>query len=989
VRELGGSFADWLKRSRAGHYSIIVLVSVALTSIWFRSGLVIAYAESGLYIFNPGAWREFALYVWTDRISTGSSGLGIALPALPFHATLTVLQMIGFTPFQRQVALFFTLLTVSGASMYYLVIGSFSRFQRITISKEAALFASIFYVLNPYSMIYIWNRNTVTMNVSYAVLPLALALFIRGLESKNTKYAFYTSVVLTAFSGWVAIVPILVPVALLSFLLFRILISRKDRKEILSLVRYSGLLCLMWVLMNLWFLPYYATSLNGLWWGFSTNYSQRLLSGFPIWDVIRLNFNFSSNGLFWPFYQTFSGVGLGVIMVLSVLGGLIAILARSLRRGGFPAREISDDSRMITYYSILSISGVLLGSVALGPLNAPVGIILQFLPLSASISNNLIGEKAILFSVVGYSVLFGLTISSLQRKLSNPAMMRILPFPLVLRRAIVGLLLLLVLVLNVWPMWTGDVFTQPYLPSTTKQPYVKVPDYYAQASAWLSEDPRDFRVLALPFVEGGITYTWQPYGYSGATTDYILLQRPMIMEANDPTSNSVISDVSYYLSSDRLSQVSPLLSLLSVKYIMIHEDINFTDRHTLDPSVVEAALSSTTIPYSNVVPVRDEYGNSITSSTRDWTATWGTPPGFIGNASVTANDPYVHYDGHSTTDGLGNFAFGPTFTKPLNLSDVRWLDLSIQTNVPGKLFIAIRDVNGMQIFFDGRTTPQYIIHEPNAWLNFTLPLRAPSYKNQNVDLGRIRSILVAQVGLSSDVAIDLKVKEVLIDRGATISPVPGIEFSRKIGKLAFYEVAGTNSLVYPTTSSSIVNGSIPVEEAVRSTDYKPNHTLFISSQFGDMSLIEGISRTLSEIPHVSASRTNPATWLVKVTNSGGPFILVFGETFNPNWKLYFGEQNWIGGFSGKPLDDNLHYLANGFANAWYIDKKGDFFLTIYYSPQSLVSIGIIVSLLASFILLVLTFGRKALRLRAVSKIRLFDIINSKLARRLRKTTILA
>ena len=954
-------------RSHIGDYSIIVLVATLLTSIWFKSGLVIAYAEPGLYIFNSDVWREFSTYAWTDRISTGTSSLGIAILSLPFHLTLSLLQTMGFTPFERQVALFFALLAISGTSVYYLVLGSFAASQKNRGSNVGALFAALFYILNPYSMIYVWNRNTVGMNVSYAIIPLALGLYVRGLESKKIKYAFYVSIALTASSIWVSIVPILLPIVLLSFLMFRIFVSRNDKKEILSLIRYSGLLSVLWLLMNMWFVPYYVTSLSSLWWGFSSNYSQRFLSGFPILDVIRLNFNFSSNDIFWPFYQTFLGEGLGVIMVASVLGGVIAIVVRSVKRDRLGIPNISDRSKMIGYYSALSILGVFLGTVALTPLKALVGLILQPLPLSASISNNMIGEKAIFLSALGYSVLFGLTISSLFGKLRNPVRTKTVPFQLMFRRALLGILLLLVLVLNVWPMWTGEVFTQPYLPSSTKLPYVKVPDYYAQASAWLNADPSNFRVLTLPLVEGGITYNWQPYGYSGSTTDYVLLPKPMIMEANDPVSNNLMSTVSSNIGSGEMSNAWKLLSLLNVKYIMVHEDINFTDRNTLDPAVVEAALNSTWIPYLNVDPVKDQYGHPITSSSQDWAITWGTRPGFIGNASTTANVSYIDYAGHSSSDGLGTFGFGPTFVNPLNFSDTRWLDLSIQTNIPGTLFIAITDVNGRQTFFDGRSSPQYILHSPNTWSNFTLPVSAPSYENQNVDIGRIRSILVAQVGLPSDVAVDLKVKDLMVDRGAIKSPVPGIQFSRRIGKLAFYEIGGTNNIVYPTTSYSIVNESIPVAEAVRSTEYEPNRTLFISSQFGDASLIDGIDRTRFEIPLMAASRINPVTWIVKVRNSTGPFILVFGQTFNPNWKLYFGEQSWFGGFNNPPLDVGRHYLATGFANAWYVDKRGDFVITIYFSPQSLVSIGIVLSLLTSLILFVLIFWKNALRPRRILK----------------------
>ncbi len=979
LQRLGSLVQNLYQARRLRDYSIIILVAAVLASIWFRSGLVIAYAEPGLYIFKSDAWREISSYTWTDRISTGTSSLGIAIASLPFHSSLSFLEAIGFTPFEKQVALFLTLLIVAGSSVYYLVLGSFAGHHGDRESRVSATFASLFYVLNPYSMIYIWNRNTVGMNVAYAILPLALALYIRGLESKRPKYAFYTSIVLTASSIWVSIVPILLPMLLLSFLVFRVYVSRSDRKEILSCVRYSGLLTLIWFLMNLWFLSYFAVSLNRLWWGFSSNYSQQYLSGFPILDVIRLNFYFGSNGVIWPFYQTPLGAGLGAIMVVSVLGGILLVALRNLRRNPFEKLVISEGSKLIGYFASLSVLGVFLGSVALTPLRTTIGIILAAVPLSASVSNNMIGEKAIFLSTLGYSVLFGFTMSSIRRKMGNSGKARSLSFQLGFRRALVGIFLLLVLVFNVWPMWTGDLFTQPYIPANAKLGFVKVPGYYDEASAWLNTDPSYFRLLALPLIEGGITYDWRPYGYSGSTTDFVLLPKPVIMEANGPVSNDVIKTVSYFVDSGQMNNAWKLLSLLNVKYIMVHEDINFTDRNTLSPSVVEASLNATSVPYVNVEPVRDEHGYPVTDSARNWSITWGTQPGTVRSGSEAPGDAYVEYVGHSSSEGLGTFGFGPTFTQPLNLSAAKWLDISLQSNLPGKLFLAITDENGKSLFFDGRTSPlQYSLYASNAWSNFSLPLKVPSYKNEGVDLGAIRSILLALVDLPQNIPVDIKAKDLMLDRGAVESPVPGIEFLKRIGRLAFYKIGGMNSIVYATTSYSIVDPSAPMIRALRSTNYEPDRTLFISPKFGDLSELTRLIPAGYPAPLVSESRASPVKWVVEVRNSSAPFILVFGETFDPNWKLYFGEPGRLGGSTVPSLDERLHYLANGYANAWYVDKRGDFSITIYNSAQSLVSMGTLVSLLTTLFVFTWLFRKNPARfLHTISKSRNFRVRNTR------------
>jgi hypothetical protein len=960
-----------LLETGAKDYFIITLVAATLALIWFRSGLIIAYAEPGLYTFNSDAWREISSYTWIDKISTGTSSLGITLASLSFHLALSLLQTIGFTPFEKQVTLFFTLLTVAGSSMHYLARGSFTKHQGYRESGVTALFASMFYVLNPYSMVYIWNRNTVGMNVAYATLPLALALYMRGLESKNPKYAFYASIVLTASSIWVSIVPILVPMLLLSFLLFRIYTSRRNRKEILSFVRYSGLLALMWFMMNSWFLPYFAVSLNRLWWGFSSNYSQQYLSGFPILDVLRLNFDFSSNDVFWPFYQTALGSGLGAIMVLSVLGGILFVAVGSLRKNPFERLVSSERPKVLGYFAVLAILGIFLGSVALTPLKIPVSVMLAVLPLSASVSNNMIGEKAILLSAIGYSILFGFTMSSIRQKIGTPFKARGLPFQLGLRRTLIGILLLLVLVFNVWPMWTGDLFTQPYIPAAAKLGLVKVPGYYDDASAWLNSDPSYFRVLTLPFVEGGITYDWPPYGYSGSTTDFVLLPKPVIMEANDPVSNDVIRTVSHLIDSGQMDNAWKLMSILNVKYIMVHEDINFTDRNTLSPFVIEASLNSTSVPYINIEPVRDDRGSPITNSTKIWSITWGTQPGIVEIGSEVQGNTYIQYVGHSSSDGLGDFGYGPTFTQPLDLSTTKWLDVSLQSNLSGKLFLAITDKSGKSLFFDGRTNPQYYsLYASNQWSNFSLPLRSPSYENAGVDLGSIRSILLSIVDLPPNVQVDMKAKDLMIDRGAIESPVPRIEFLKRIGKLAFYKVGGMNSIVYPTTGYSIVNSSAQLAQEVQFAKYEPNRTLLISSQFGDLSELGRLTPTGYPSPSISVRRASPVKWVVEVRNSRAPFILEFGETFDSNWKLYLGEPGWLGGFSIPSLDERLHYLVNGYANAWYVDKTGDFSITIYNSAQSLVSMGTLISLLTTLLVFTWLFRKNAARfLRKISRAR--------------------
>jgi len=92
---------------------------------------------------------------------------------------------------------------------------------------------------------------------------------------------------------------------------------------------------------------------------------------------------------------------------------------------------------------------------------------------------------------------------------------------------------------------------------------------------------------------------------------------------------------------------------------------------------------------------------------------------------------------------------------------------------------------------------------------------------------------------------------------------------------------------------------------------------------------------------LSYKKINPVKYLVNISSSS-PFLLIFSESFNKNWKVYKGDINWIKALFTKSLSDD-HFLINGYANAWYIKETGEYTLTIYYFPQSIFYIGVLLS----------------------------------------------
>ncbi|MEW6188819.1 MAG: hypothetical protein AB1466_01720, partial [Actinomycetota bacterium] len=133
-------------------------------------------------------------------------------------------------------------------------------------------------------------------------------------------------------------------------------------------------------------------------------------------------------------------------------------------------------------------------------------------------------------------------------------------------------------------------------------------------------------------------------------------------------------------------------------------------------------------------------------------------------------------------------------------------------------------------------------------------------------------------------------------------------------------------------------------------------------------------------PMIAFKKINPTKYVVSVENASQPFFLVFSESYHPQWKAYVKsgvgsremgdeivaeypklgvrearhEMSFIPGdisyLFAKPISDDNHFLVNGYANAWYIDptkvdKDGDgkFAITLYFWPQSLFYLGLMIS----------------------------------------------
>lgn len=93
-------------------------------------------------------------------------------------------------------------------------------------------------------------------------------------------------------------------------------------------------------------------------------------------------------------------------------------------------------------------------------------------------------------------------------------------------------------------------------------------------------------------------------------------------------------------------------------------------------------------------------------------------------------------------------------------------------------------------------------------------------------------------------------------------------------------------------------------------------------------------------PDMKFGMINQTKYKIEIKEAKQPFFLTFSQRFSPDWKVYLDN-----GAKTELAEEN-HVIGNGYANTWYIDKTGDFTLTVEYKPQRLFYLAIAISAIA-------------------------------------------
>ena len=123
------------------------------------------------------------------------------------------------------------------------------------------------------------------------------------------------------------------------------------------------------------------------------------------------------------------------------------------------------------------------------------------------------------------------------------------------------------------PYFTGEVVYEGgnVIPSAR----VQIPSYYSEANKWLDNQGGDFRILPLPFCRIGYAcYSWND-GFWGGDPSPSIFDK-VVLTSEDEGGNGIIAGViTSMINSSHDSDIGKMLSILNVRYVLLHEDANW------------------------------------------------------------------------------------------------------------------------------------------------------------------------------------------------------------------------------------------------------------------------------------------------------------------------------------------------------------------------------------------------------------------------------
>lgn len=544
---------------------VLVAVSLILTVILFRGGSTLGGGEVGVPFYNLSRLLDMTQMALTDRGLGNSTGLGVG--GAPYFKFFSVLQNFGVPGFLLQAGFFFICIFVTLISSYMLVREIFPE-----IDKKSGYYSSIFYLVNPFALVCVWNRFLPNQIMFYSFLPLGVWLFILGLKTHKHHISILNMILTAVFS-----VAFIGPSQTIVFwgLLFLISIYYyfyiKRERYVFFYFLYN---IFLWLVFNFFWIS------QQLHFRFSQSYSVltnsffTAVGNFETFNSLSKTLGKLSNLFLMqhgPFYNEWFGFPFNwpsfyshpVSIVVQWIF-LIYVLVITIKKINIP---------WVRFFFFIFIIGVFASKGNTPPLGEVLDFLFRKISILEFFRNPF--EKAGIFLAFGLTPLIGLAIYELDNWVWK---LKLVPW------------LYLIIFLG-FPFWTGLVFTGSYSPANNPEIgyQVSIPNYYSHADNYLSKQNGIFRFITFPLGGEGIFNTWSK-GYTGVEQSGVLFSTPSISyNTTIPFYNNIASDLEELFI--RYPDFYRLAGILNVKYLMFRPDFDYLRSGMRDPKFIEEILT--------------------------------------------------------------------------------------------------------------------------------------------------------------------------------------------------------------------------------------------------------------------------------------------------------------------------------------------------------------------------------------------------------------
>src|SRR3989344_6010869 len=222
---------------------LLILIPAILVAVWFKDGKMLAGAEDGIPLYNTTLTINRTKTAWIPTAFGTPNATLVSI--VPFYYFSSFLIKFGAPVFLTQTIVFFFIMTTSDLSVFFLSRIFFSKFRNPDL---IGFLSAIFYLLNPFTFLSVWQRFVYAFYFQLAILPSMLLFFVLGLTKK--KYYFIVPFCLASlvFSG-TFVTPIFVITifsVIFFYLVFYVWVNIKDYRKIKFAITFFILASAFW-----------------------------------------------------------------------------------------------------------------------------------------------------------------------------------------------------------------------------------------------------------------------------------------------------------------------------------------------------------------------------------------------------------------------------------------------------------------------------------------------------------------------------------------------------------------------------------------------------------------------------------------------------------------------------------------------------------------------------------------------------------------------